>query len=86
MSQTWPSHGIGACSAIQRQLPELSSLPSGAWIGITGGNRERRGLWARFFEREPSARVHLSVRCMALVLAGYQDVCADQDVAFGRAP
>lgn len=86
VNETWPSHGIGSCTMIQRQLPELSSLPSGAWIGVTGGQRERSGLWAKLFERERGARVHLAVRCMALQLAGYRDVCAADDIAFGRVP
>lgn len=86
VSETWPSHGIGACRTIQGQLPELTSLPSGAWVGVTGGSRERAGLWAKLFGQERGSRVHLAVRCMALQLAGYRDVCAADDVAFGRVP
>lgn len=83
--ESWPSHGIGACETILRQLPALTDQPSGVWIGVTGGSRPQ-SMWARLLARRQAARVHLSVRCMALSLAGFSDVCSADDVAFGRVP
>lgn len=82
---SWPTHGVGSCETIQRQLPALADLPSGAWIGVTGGSRPQ-GVWSRLLARHRPSKVHLSVRCMALSLAGFSDVCAADDVAFGRVP
>lgn len=82
---SWPAHGIGSCETILRQLPALTDQPSGVWIGVTGGSRPQSA-WSRLLGRRQPARVHLSVRCMALSLAGFKDVCAADDVAFGRVP
>jgi hypothetical protein len=66
------------------ELPEPSSLTPGAWIAVSPGRSAATGALSRLFSRRARPLL-LSVRCSALLLRGYVDVCADEsETAFGR--
>jgi hypothetical protein len=84
----WPAHGLGPISEILALLPDPAELPPGAWIAVGSGSHGQRGLLSRLFgSQAPRARVHLAVRCTALLIRGYTAVAADDaGNAYGRVP
>jgi hypothetical protein len=84
----WPAHGLGPVSEIVRQLPDPADLPPGARIAVGTGMTEQRGLLSRLFSGStPRAKVHLAVRCTALIVRGYTAVSADAaGTAYGLVP
>jgi hypothetical protein len=77
---------LGQVHHVAAELPEPRTLRPGAWISVSPGKPARGGLLARLFA--PKSRpLALAVRCTALLLRGYREVCAnDAGLAFGRAP
>jgi len=74
---------IRSCS---EQLPDVGSLPPGAWIAVQLVP-QRRGLLARALRRSTHHRLRLATCCTALLAAGYERICVDEhERAFGRAP
>ena len=84
----WPAHGLGPVSEVLPMLPDPAELPPGAWIAVGSGAGGQRGLLSRLFSSSaPKARVHLAVRCTALMVRGYTSIAADSaGIAYGRAP
>jgi hypothetical protein len=82
----WPAHGLGPVRPIAVQLPEPAELQAGDWVALSSGEAAvRQGLMARLLSRPASPRVHLAVRCTALLTRGYVDVRADEHgTAYGR--
>ncbi len=84
----WPSSGLGSVSRLATELPAPTGYAADSWIAVDGGRASRPGMLARLLGQGASApRVHLAVRCTALLVRGYVDVCADDaGVAYGRVP
>jgi hypothetical protein len=84
----WPAHGLGPVSEILALLPDPAELQPGAWIAVGSGSHDQRGLLSRLFgSQAPRARVHLAVRCTALLIRGYTAIAADDaGIAYGRVP
>ena len=79
--------GLDDLAAVAGQLPDPSSLKSGVWIAFLGAAPQQSGLLARMLGRRQAPGVHVAVRCTALLLRGYEEVCADAaGAAFGRVP
>ncbi|MBN1609877.1 MAG: hypothetical protein JW940_24815 [Polyangiaceae bacterium] len=69
-----------------KQLPDVGSLPPGAWIAVEL-LPQRQGLFARAFRRSRHQRLKLATCCTALLAAGYERICVDEhERAFGRVP
>jgi hypothetical protein len=69
-----------------KQLPELGSLPPGAWIAVQLVV-PHQGLFARALGRPKHQRLRLAACCTALLAAGYERICVDEhERAFGRVP
>lgn len=74
---------IRRCAA---QLPDRTSLPPGAWVAVEL-TPERHRLFGRTRGRGKHRQLRLAVCCTALVAAGYERICVDDnDHAFGRVP
>lgn len=84
----WPASGLGPVSRLAAELPAPADGEPGAWIAVDGGRAARTSVLARLLGHGGGApRVHLAVRCTALLARGYVDVCADaRGVAYGRVP
>jgi hypothetical protein len=79
-------HGATDIRSCTKQLPELVSLPPGAWIAVELAP-QRRGLFARALRRPKHQRLRLATCCTALLAAGYERICVDEhERAFGRVP
>jgi len=87
VSEDWPGHGLGPVAEILALLPDPAELAPGARVAVLAGSPER-GLFARLFSSSsPRAKVHLAVRCTALLLRGYASISADEaGVAYGVVP
>jgi hypothetical protein len=71
--------------ALSEQLPDPGTLAAGSWIAVRPGSTRSLRSWLRL--RAGDERdLHLAVRCTALLVRGYMEVCAREDVAFARAP
>ncbi|MEB2313800.1 MAG: hypothetical protein OZ921_20825 [Sorangiineae bacterium] len=88
VGRDWPEDGLGPVERLAAELPAPGALEPGSWLAVDGGHRPRAGVLGRLLgspRAEP--RVHLAVRCTALLARGYELVCADASgVAYGRAP
>ena len=84
----WPESGLGPVEEILPFLPDPSELAPGTWIAVGPGAPEPRRFLSRLFGQSAAkARIHLAVRCTALLVRGYTSICADRaGIAFGRAP
>ena len=59
-------------------LPSPGEFAEGAWLVVAASAAPPSGVLGRFFARSPpSGSVPLHVRCTALFVRGYTDVCAD---------
>ena len=86
VGEDWPEDGLGPVATLAAALPAPDEGAAGTWIAVDGGHAARRGVLGRLLGRG-APRVHLAVRCTALLVRGYEDVCADaQGVAYGRVP
>jgi hypothetical protein len=69
-----------------QQLPDPGSLPPGAWIAVELVPHHQ-GLFARALGRAKHHRLRLAACCTALLAAGYECVCVDENEhAFARVP
>lgn len=84
----WPSSGIGPVAELAASLPAPADGEPGAWLAVDGGHTAQRGMLGRILGRADRApRIHVAVRCTALLARGYKNVCADVDgVAYGQVP
>lgn len=87
LGEDWPADGLGPVETFAQQLPDPARLSPGTWVAIGPGRDARApGIMGRLLGRR-SARVHLAVRCTALLARGYVRVCADgADTAYGQVP
>ena len=81
-----PSPKAGAPSLLElaSELPDPVSLAPGSWLEVSRGTSQARG-WLRV-KRSSGSGVDLALRCSALLLRGYIEICAEDDVAWGRVP
>jgi hypothetical protein len=68
------------------ELPDPVTLGSNTWVMVSPGPLATGGFLSQLFARR-ARTVHLAVRCTALLVRGYVDVCSDDyGMAFGRTP
>lgn len=78
--------GLEPLVLLAAELPDPRSLSPGSWVMVSPGREQKRGVMSRVFGRKPK-HSHLAVRCTALLIRGYVNVCADEHgLAFGRSP
>jgi hypothetical protein len=85
----WPASGLGPVAQVLSQLPAPGQLRPGSWVALDDrpAAPSARGLGLLLRRRRTAPRVHLAVRCTALLAHGYEQVCADaRGAAFGRVP
>jgi hypothetical protein len=81
---SFAKRGGAAISELAAQLPDPSELDAGSWIAVGRGITADRS-WLRL-GRSAGSGVALALRCSALLARGYVDICASEDVAYGRTP
>jgi hypothetical protein len=87
VGEDWPADGLGPVEPLAEQLPDPTRLAPGTWVAIRPGRDARAPGWVGRLLGRRRARVHVAVRCTALLARGYVHVCADQaDTAYGQAP